>query len=991
MVRGQRNGRGRLMSALRRLGAGVCAALLVVLGAGVLEGGVPAFALSATTTTLMSAPNPSTVGQSVTFTATVTDGTSPTGTVAFSGGGISGCDARPLDGTGVATCTTSALSGGSGQAITATYSGDTDNATSFGTVSQTVNPGGSTTVLGSSPNPSTFGESVTFTATVTGSSPTGTVAFSGGGVSGCGARPLNGSGVATCTTAALPVENNQTVTATYSGDSDNATSFGTVSQTVTTAGTGTSLISAPNPSTFGESVTFTATVTGSSPTGTVAFSGGGVSGCAARPLNGSGVATCTTTTLPVETDQTVTASYSGDSNNNSSFATVSQTVTTAGSGTALVSSQNPSTLGQSVTFTATVTGSTPTGTVHFSHNGTSVSGCGTRTLVGGSVTCTTAALPVGNNQTIEADYSGDGNNATSSGTVSQTVNTVSSGTALISSQNPSVLGQSVTFTATVTGSTPTGTVHFSDNGNPIAGCGTRTLVGGSVTCTTAALPVGNNQKIEADYSGDGNNGSSSGSVSQSVDQLSTSTTVSSSTNPTTVGQSVSFLATVTPSDGSTPTGSVQFLDGTTPLGTVALGGGGLSSSALAPNQAELSTAALSQGTHSITVVYGGDANDLPSTSSPLNQLVNPQPPPLPATTTTLTVSRNPAALGQVVRVTATVTTTPPGGPITGTVQFFDGTFALGTIPLAGNKAVVSIEANVTGTYVLTASYSGDASNAPSTSAGVDQVAIPYGSAGTQGYWLVGSDGGIFTFGSAQFYGSTGALRLQRPVVGITPTSDLGGYWLVASDGGIFTFGDGAFFGSIPGLGIAPAGTPGAARKLNAPIVGMVPSADGGGYFMVGADGGVFAFGDAAFEGSCPGIGGCSGAAVAVMPDATGNGYWVVTASGYVYTFGDANYYGGPGPQAVPVTSAVATPDGRGYWILFSNGVIAGYGDAGNFGSPAGVFGGVNPATAIVATSDGRGYWVASANGSVYTFGDAQFYGAMAGTRLNGAIIAAAGF
>jgi hypothetical protein len=273
---------------------------------------------------------------------------------------------------------------------------------------------------------------------------------------------------------------------------------------------------------------------------------------------------------------------------------------------------------------------------------------------------------------------------------------------------------------------------------------------------------------------------------------------------------------------------------------------------------------------------------------------------------------------------------------------------------------------------------------------LDQVALGLGQTGTHGYWLVGSDGGIFTFGAAQFYGSTGALKLQRPVVGITPTSDLGGYWLVASDGGIFTFGDAGFFGSIPGLGFAPAGS-GAAKKLNAPIVGMVPSSDGGGYFMVGSDGGVFAFGDAKFEGSCPGIGGCSGAAVTVMPDATGNGYWLLTATGHIYTFGDAAYYGAPGPQSVPVTSAVRTADGKGYWILFSNGAIARYGDAGNFGSPSGVFGGQNPATAIFATADGQGYWVASANGSVYTYGDAQFAGSMAGTKLNGAIIAATGF
>ncbi len=256
---------------------------------------------------------------------------------------------------------------------------------------------------------------------------------------------------------------------------------------------------------------------------------------------------------------------------------------------------------------------------------------------------------------------------------------------------------------------------------------------------------------------------------------------------------------------------------------------------------------------------------------------------------------------------------------------------------------------------------------------MDQVALGLGQSGTHGYWLVGSDGGIFTFGSAQFYGSTGALTLQRPVVGITPTSDLGGYWLVASDGGVFTFGDAGFFGSIPGLGFAPAGS-GAAKRLNAPIVGMVPSSDGGGYFMVGSDGGVFAFGDAKFEGSCPGIGGCSGAAVTVMPDATGNGYWLVTATGHIYTFGDAAYYGAPGPQNVPVTSAVRTAGRKGLLDSFLQWRHRRLWRRGHFGSPTGVFGGQNPATAIFATADGQGYWVASANGSVYTYGDAPVRG-----------------
>jgi hypothetical protein len=259
-----------------------------------------------------------------------------------------------------------------------------------------------------------------------------------------------------------------------------------------------------------------------------------------------------------------------------------------------------------------------------------------------------------------------------------------------------------------------------------------------------------------------------------------------------------------------------------------------------------------------------------------------------------------------------------------------------------------------------------------------------------GYWLVGSDGGIFTFGAAQFYGSTGSLHLQRPVVGITPTANRGGYWLVASDGGIFAFGNAGYYGSIPGSGLNPAGS-GLPRRLNAPIVGMVPSNDGGGYFMVASDGGVFAFGDARFEGSCPGIGGCSGAAVAVVPDATGNGYWVVTSTGAVYTFGDAVNDGQPGPQGSKITSAAATPDGGGYWILDAAGQVFPFGNAASLGAmPAGAAGGLDPASAIFSTSDGGGYWIVTALGQVSSYGDAPDDGDMSGTHLNGPIVAASG-
>ena len=94
---------------------------------------------------------------------------------------------------------------------------------------------------------------------------------------------------------------------------------------------------------------------------------------------------------------------------------------------------------------------------------------------------------------------------------------------------------------------------------------------------------------------------------------------------------------------------------------------------------------------------------------------------------------------------------------------------------------------------------------PAPPVSIPPVVTSPSSSASHGYWLVGSDGGIFTYGDAAFDGSTGSLRLQRPVVGITPTAGDLGYWLVASDGGIFSFGDAGFYGSIPGLGISPAG------------------------------------------------------------------------------------------------------------------------------------------------------------------------------------------
>jgi uncharacterized delta-60 repeat protein len=187
-----------------------------------------------------------------------------------------------------------------------------------------------------------------------------------------------------------------------------------------------------------------------------------------------------------------------------------------------------------------------------------------------------------------------------------------------------------------------------------------------------------------------------------------------------------------------------------------------------------------------------------------------------------------------------------------------------------------------------------------------------------GYWLVASDGGIFAFGGARFYGSTGGMHLNQPIVGMAATPTISGYWLVASDGGIFAFGDARFYGSTGGM------------HLNQPIVGMAASPTAGGYWFVARDGGIFAFGDANFYGA-PAGGPPSIAAMAASK--SGQGYWLVGSDAFLPHFGDAKFYGTTGAKlSAPIVAMAATPSGRGYWLVASDGGIFNYGDATFLGS-----------------------------------------------------------
>jgi hypothetical protein len=259
---------------------------------------------------------------------------------------------------------------------------------------------------------------------------------------------------------------------------------------------------------------------------------------------------------------------------------------------------------------------------------------------------------------------------------------------------------------------------------------------------------------------------------------------------------------------------------------------------------------------------------------------------------------------------------------------------------------------------------------PPANVGVGGITGPGGGSFIQGYWTVASDGGVFTYGGAQFYGSMGSHPINQPVVGMASTPDGGGYWLVARDGGVFCFGDAQFYGSMGG------------HPINQPVVGMASTPDGGGYWLVAADGGVFAFGDAQYMGSM-GSHGIAQPIVGIASDQASAGYWLVAADGGVFAFGGAPYLGSAGKTHLhaPMVGIAATPDGGGYWTDAIDGGIFAYGDANFYGSMGGLP--LNlPMVGMTGTADGLGYLLVASDGGVFAFGDAQFYGSMGGKHLN---------
>jgi hypothetical protein len=624
-----------------------------------------------TPTVTVTTSGPSTAGNPVTITVTLPVGTTGTVTVTSGGQTLGSGTVNPT--TGTVTVTTSTLPVGS-DPITASYGGDSNNNPATGSTTQTVTKATPVVTLISSANPSTPGQSVTFTATLP-TGVTGTVTFTSGATT-LGTAALTG-GAATVTTSSLPTGSDP-ITATYNGDGNNNSATATLTQVVAKTTPAVTLVSSANPSTPGQSVTFTATLP-TGVTGTVTFTSGGTT-LGTSTLTG-GVAATTTSSLTTGSDP-ITATYNGDGSNNSATATLTQVVAKTTPVVTLVSSLNPSTPGQSVTFTATLpTG--VTGTVTFTSGATAL---GTSTLAGGAATVTTSSLP-GGSDPVTATYNGDASNNSATATLTQVVSKNAT-TITVSTSGPSTYGDPVTITVTLPPGT-TGTVTITSGGNPV-GTGTINPVTGTVTITTSTLPVGTDP-ITATYGGDTNNSPGTGSTTQTVSKATPTVALTSSLNPSSFSQAVTFTASIT----TGVTGTVTFLDGSTTLGTGTISSG----------TATLTTSTLNAGVHTITASYGGDSNHNSATSAPLSQTVNKDTPVLPAPV----VSTNNPTAGTPVTITETV---PPG--VSGPVTFSNGSTPIGTAPIIGGVATITVTLPL-GTDPITASTPGDANNNPAIS------------------------------------------------------------------------------------------------------------------------------------------------------------------------------------------------------------------------------------------------------------------------------------
>ena len=551
---------------------------------------------STQTTITADEPDPSAPGQSVSVSVNVSGaGTVKNGTVVV---------------TGADTPCTIALSGGSGNCsvvfstagnklLTAVYAGDTDNYSSWDTDSHTVSSAvklsSTTTITSDLPDPSSAGQLVTVSVSVSGagSVPTGTVAITGADTN-CTITLSGGSG--SCNVA-FSTTGDKLLTATYSGDVIYDISTDIESHSVTSAlGPSSTTITAdtPDPSVTSQAVTVSVTVIGQgpTPTGTVEITGADTN-CTITLSGGNGSCNVIFNTVG---SKNLAAVYSGDSNYNGSSDIESHVVSSGTSTTTITADlPDPSIIGQSVAVSVSVSGAgeLPTGTV-------TIDGADTNcniTLSGGIGSCNVVFNTTGN-KVLLATYSGDPSHASSSDTENHVVTTTSgapSSTSIIAdTPDPSVTGQLVTVSVTVTGAgaIPTGTVDISGTET---NC-TITLSGGSGSCNVIFGTAGS-KNLVATYSGDANYATSLDNEDHYVSKGSSTVTILTDIpDPSAPSQAVAITVYVS-GPGTFPTGTVIVTGADTNCAII-----------LTTGRGSCNVIFSQTGNRVMTAVYSGDSN-----------------------------------------------------------------------------------------------------------------------------------------------------------------------------------------------------------------------------------------------------------------------------------------------------------------------------------------------------------------------------------------------
>ncbi len=615
------------------------------------------------------------------------------------------------DANGVATATLPVAGPPRTASLTASFAQTAYYKGSTAQVSFDVQKNASTTTV-VQPTPVVHGEAASFTAQVAAtngtSTPTGTVQFTIDGDDFGAPVPITGGAASSGSTSSLST-GNHTIGARYSGDANVAASTAATKQlTVGKAPTSTVLTSTGSPTVSGQAVTFTATVGvvspgAGDPAGGVQFNVDGEPYGTAVALSGDHADLSISNLAPG--NHTVQATYNG----NGDFATSTSAELTHGvdrADTAVsVSTSNPDAVaGEPLTFTADVDvvgpgAGDPSGNVQFFADGDPIGS--PVPLTGGSAVSAPVKLDAGDHL-ITANYEGDTRFAGATSTLDQEVAAAHTSTEVVVSPSPSVFGQSVTVTATVTPVTPAtgepgGGVQFTIDGQPGAFV---TLEDGTASISTSSLSRGTHQVTATYFSSDPNFvTSTSPAVNHTVNKAATRTTVTTNAPVAVFGQPVTLTATVgalAPGAGS-PSGTVTFTDGDAVLGSAPVGSatGGIAS---------ITVDSLSVGQHAVVATYDGDDSFTGSNGSVAQKVQRAQ------TSTVVSSTANPSPPGAAVRFTATVSPVAPGAGVpSGTVQFKVNGAALGApVTLVDGAATSPDFANLSpGTYRISAVYSGE--------------------------------------------------------------------------------------------------------------------------------------------------------------------------------------------------------------------------------------------------------------------------------------------